>query len=92
MDAKTVLNRRAEMNPFEYIVYWHWWSVAAALLLLEVLTPNAYFFLGLGVSAGLLGLLLVFKPLSFGFQLLLFALLSTISITLWRSYWKPPMD
>lgn len=73
------------MLPFESIEYWHWWVVAAVLILLEFATPGL-FFLCLGVAAGVAGLILLFMPLSILYQLALFAVLAALAILIWRFY------
>ena len=68
--------------------FWQWWILAAALMILEVFTPGA-FFLWMGVAAGVVGLLLLVAPAtSWQIQLLLFAVLSIVSIVVWRAYLK----
>lgn len=68
--------------------FWQWWILAAALMILEVFTPGA-FFLWMGVAAGVVGLLLLVAPAtSWQIQLLLFAVLSIVSIVAWRAYLK----
>lgn len=75
------------MLPFESIEYWHWWVVAAVLILLEFATPGL-FFLCLGAAAGVTGLILLFMPLSILYQLALFAVLAALAILIWRFYLK----
>jgi inner membrane protein len=68
--------------------YWHWWILAVALIILEILSP-AIFFLWLGISAGVVGLLLLLLPaMGWEWQMLLFSLFSVASVGLWRSYQK----
>jgi membrane protein implicated in regulation of membrane protease activity len=72
----------AELGP------WHWFLLAIALIVLEVLTPTA-FFMWLAVAAGLVGLVLaVFSDLDWQIQLLLFALLSVLSLVVGRHFLK----
>lgn len=75
------------MLPFESIEYWHWWIVAAVLILLEFATPGL-FFLCLGMAAGAAGLILLFMPLGILYQLALFAVLAALAILIWRFYLK----
>lgn len=75
------------MLPFESIEYWHWWVVAAVLILLEFATPGL-FFLCLGIAAGVTGLILLFMPLGILYQLALFAVLAGLAILIWRFYLK----
>ncbi len=65
------------------LVFWHWWVLGVVLIILEAFVPGT-FFLWMGVSAGVVGiLLLVFPALGWEFQLLLFAVFSIVSISLW---------
>jgi len=64
--------------------FWHWLILAVLLIALEIMISGA-FFLWLGVSASVVGLVLwIFPDMSGAAQLLLFALTAVISITLWR--------
>ncbi|OOZ35944.1 NfeD family protein [Solemya velesiana gill symbiont] len=72
------------MEWLENINYWHWWVLAVVLIILEVFSPGA-FFLWLGVSAGVIGLILLAVPdLSWQLQLLLFSVFSVASIMVWH--------
>lgn len=72
----------AEISP------WHWFLLAVALIILEALTPVA-FFMWLAVAAAVVGLvLLVFPDLSWQAQLILFAVASVMSLVLGRRYLK----
>lgn len=65
------------------ITFWHWLILAVLLVILEVLAPGA-FFLWLGISAAVVGLVLWIMPgLSWESQLLLFSVISVVSIALW---------
>ncbi|MBF0454926.1 MAG: NfeD family protein [Magnetococcales bacterium] len=77
------------MDDFvSHLNHYHWWIIGVALVILEILAP-AFFFLWLGVSAGLVGLiLLVYPELLWKGQLLTFTLLSVASIYLSRAYLK----
>ena len=71
----------------EQLLFWHWWALAVALLMLEALVPGA-FFLWMAVAAGMVGSLLVLVPqISWEIQLLLFSLTSVITIVGWLQ-WK----
>ena len=64
--------------------FWHWWILALILIILETLLPGA-FFLWMGISAIVLGLLAWLVPaLDWETQLMLFAILSLVSIVGWR--------
>ena len=68
------------------IVFWHWWILAGILLILELMLPTA-FFLWLGISAGMMGLLLmVMGGMTLEIQLILFAVFAVISTILWRRF------
>jgi hypothetical protein len=77
-----ITNWIAEAGP------WHWLLLAIVLIILEALTPFA-FFLWLGVAAGLVGLALaLFSELGWQAQLVLFAVFSVLSLFLGRRYLK----
>ncbi|MCP4041858.1 MAG: NfeD family protein [Gammaproteobacteria bacterium] len=66
--------------------FWHWIILAVLLLIVEALAPGA-FFLWMGVAAGVVGLLLLAIPgLGLEFQILIFAVVSVVSVVAWRSY------
>jgi len=70
------------------IIYWHWLILAVALIILEILMPGAYF-LWMGVSAIFVGALMyVFPEMVFLVQILIFAVLSVISVMMYKSYRK----
>jgi len=63
--------------------YWHWWILGMVLLGVEVFAPG-FFFLWLGIAAGVMGLVLFFDPaISWQLQLILYALMSMGSVLLW---------
>lgn len=64
--------------------FWHWLTFAVVLIILEMLSPGA-FFLWLGIAAGCVGIVLYVRPeLSWQLQLIVFAVLSVASIATWR--------
>ena len=68
------------------ILFWHWWVVAAVLVILEILRPG-YIFLWLGFAAAAIGfLLLVFPSTPVRAQLVMFGLLFVIAFVAWRRY------
>lgn len=70
------------------IDFWHWWILAVALIIIEILLPS-FFALWLAIAAALTGLLLlIFPGLGWEWQLLLFALFSLVSIVAWRRYYQ----
>jgi membrane protein implicated in regulation of membrane protease activity len=74
------------------ILYWHWFVAAVVLVILESLLPG-FFFLWLGIAAGVTGLVLLAAPgLSWQVQVLMFAALSVISIVAWRAWQRRHPD
>lgn len=70
----------------EELGYWHWWILAAVLVILEVFAPGA-FFLWLGIAAAVVGGIVLLAPaMDWEYQLLLFSILSVISIVVWRKF------
>ena len=70
------------------IIYWHWLILAVVMIILEILIPGAYF-LWMGVSAIFVGVLMyVFPEMVFLVQILIFAVLSVISVVMYKSYRK----
>ena len=64
--------------------FWHWWILALALIILEMFVPGT-FFLWMGVSAIVLGMLAWLVPaMGWEVQVMLFAILSLASIVAWR--------
>ena len=76
------------MDLLAGIEFWHWWVAAIGLIVVETLAPGAIF-LWLGVSAAVVGAILLAAPeLSWEYQLLIFAVLSVGSVIGWRAYHK----
>lgn len=72
----------------EQLGYWHWWILAAVLIILEVFAPGA-FFLWLGLAAGVVGGIAYLIPgMGWEYQVLAFSVLSVISIIIWRKFFK----
>lgn len=70
------------------LVFWYWWALAFALLVLEMLV-SGFFFLWLAAAAVLVGLVLWLLPmLSTDMQLFLFAISAVLGIVLWHVYGK----
>jgi len=66
------------------IDFWHWLILALLLIILEIMIPGA-FFLWMGVAAGVVGFILWgFPNIGWESQLLLFSVISVVSIALWR--------
>jgi len=76
--------------------HWHWWILGMVLLGIEVFAPG-FFFLWFGISAGVVGFILILDPaISWQIQIILYALLSLASIFAWRFWLRsslmPPTD
>ncbi|PWV64672.1 NfeD family protein [Plasticicumulans acidivorans] len=68
--------------------YWNWWLLGVVLMIVEVLAPG-FFFLWLGVSAAIVGLLVAaFPGISADWQWLVFAVLAVAAIVGWRMWLK----
>jgi len=72
---------------FSHLNHWHWWIFAVILLVLEMLTPGT-FFMWMGISAILVGLLTLIIPVGWEMQFLLFAIFSVVTIAVGRVYIK----
>ena len=65
------------------IVFWHWWVIAVVLVMLEAFVSGT-FLLWMGVSAAVVGVVLLVAPgMGWEYQVLLFAVFSVVSIALW---------
>ena len=72
--------------------FWHWWILALALIIVEMFVPGT-FFLWMGVAAIVVGLLAWLVPaMGWEFQLMLFAILSLVSIVAWRIWQRRHPD
>ncbi|HHJ17624.1 MAG TPA: NfeD family protein [Gammaproteobacteria bacterium] len=72
----------------ETLGYWHWWILAAALIILEVFAPGA-FFLWLGIAAATVGgVVYLFPHIDWEYQILLFSVLAVVSIVIWRKFFR----
>jgi len=68
------------MNPD----YWQWWILSGVLLVVELVVPST-FFLWMGISAASVGVLIFFMPaIRFEVQLLIFSIVSLISVIISR--------
>ena len=73
--------------PFD-IIFWHWWSLGAILLIVELLAPGM-FFLWMGESAFVVGgIIWLFPGMDEEYQVMLFSVLSVISILAARRFLK----
>jgi len=72
------------MISFEQIEFWNWWVIAVFLIGIEIFAPGAVF-LWMGIAAAVVGfVLLAFPETTWQIQLLIFAVLSVVSIYVWR--------
>ena len=72
--------------------FWHWWILALALIIAETVLPGS-FLLWMGMSALVLGLLAWLIPgMSWETQVMLFAVLSLVSIVGWRMWQRRHPD
>jgi membrane protein implicated in regulation of membrane protease activity len=70
----------------QQLTYWHWFILAAILIIFEVFAPGA-FMLWIGIAAGVVGAVLYFMPtLSWEYQFILFSIASVGSIVAWRAW------
>jgi len=70
------------------LTFWHWLVLAVVLVVVEVLAPGT-FFLWMGISAAVVGLVTWMVPtLAWEWQALAFAVLSVLSVVLVRRYLK----
>lgn len=68
-------------------LHWYWWILGLIFMVFEILLPGI-FFLWLGVSAGVIGGVLLFTPtISWQTQFLLFGILSIASTIIWHALW-----
>ena len=74
---------------FTELQYWHWWVAGVGLVALEMLIPGT-FFLWLGVSAGITGVVVFFAAaFDWQYQILFFSVLSVVAIYAGRKVWRP---
>lgn len=66
----------------ESVNYWHWLAFGLALLAVELLGTAGYF-LWLGLSAMLVGVLLTFIPMSWQLQWVAFGIFSLVTTWVW---------
>lgn len=82
------------MEFLSNLEYWHWLAIALVFFIIEMLAPGAIF-LWFGAAAVVVGIImLVASDLTWQTQIILFSLLSVISLIAWRLYVKknPPSD
>lgn len=68
---------------FDHLEFWHWLILALAFAGIEIMTPG-FFFIWLGGAALVTGLVvLVISSMSWEVQLILYAVLSAVSLLAW---------
>jgi membrane protein implicated in regulation of membrane protease activity len=69
-------------------VFWYWWVIALVFLVVEILAPG-FFFLWMAISGFVTGALVLLIPvINMDVQVLVFSLLSVVTIILWKFYGK----
>jgi inner membrane protein len=69
-------------------VFWYWWVLGFILLVLEILTPG-YFFMWMAISGFVTGAMVLLLPAtSMAMQVLVFSVLSVVTIIVWKIYGK----
>lgn len=76
------------MEILSGINYWHWLIIGIVLLSLEMVF-GAYYFLWMGIAAGIVGVIMFFVPsLPWLAQVIIFTVLSLTSFVLFKLYQK----
>ena len=76
------------MEWLDQIEFWYWLIAAVVMVIIEMIIPAAYF-LWMGVSAFVVGLLLYAIPaLPLLIQVIIFGVLSVVSLLLYKRYQK----
>ena len=73
------------MEYLQGLQYWHWWVIGLALGALEVFVPGAVF-IWFGLAAGVVGLIMLIVDITWQTQVVLFGVLSVLSMVAWRYY------
>jgi membrane protein implicated in regulation of membrane protease activity len=77
------------MNDFLHnLQWWHWWIIAAVLAAVETFVPGVLA-IWFAASAAVVGGLLLAFPMPWQLQLVLFGVMGTAMLLLWRRYRKP---
>lgn len=72
------------------IIWWHWLIIGFILLIIEMNT-GTFVILGLGISAIIVGILDFTMPMTFLNQMLIWIVLSLISLWAWKKWVKIPI-
>lgn len=71
----------------EQAEYWHWWVGALVLMIMEITLFGAFFLIWIGVAAVVVGALLLILPdMGWQYQLLIWAVLSFVSLFGWHKH------
>lgn len=74
------------------LTYWTWWILGVLLIIIELFVFAA-FFLWIGISAILTGILLwLFQSMPWTLQLFIFSVLSFASIFMWKKFFNGALD
>ena len=71
----------------QHLLWWHWIALGLLLLTMEMFT-GTFMMLGLGVAAIIVGLVDIIYPISLEMELLLWMILSILSLAIWFKYMK----
>jgi membrane protein implicated in regulation of membrane protease activity len=69
------------------LLWWHWIVLGIFLLTMEIFT-GTFMLLGLGISAIIVGVVDIIYPLSTEMEVIVWMLLSLLSIAIWFKYMK----
>ncbi|NEW61525.1 NfeD family protein [Sulfurovum sp. bin170] len=69
----------------ENLLWWHWIIFGILLITVEIFI-GTFFMLGLGVAAIIVGAIVFFYPLTLEIELIIWMLLSLVSIAIWFKY------
>lgn len=76
------------MEWLDQIVFWYWLVAAVVMIILEMVLPLAYF-LWMGISAFIVGLLLFAMPaIPLLIQVIIFGVLSVVTLVLYKKHQK----
>ncbi|MBI2790544.1 MAG: NfeD family protein [Gammaproteobacteria bacterium] len=74
---------------FAKLVFWHWFALAVILMILDVTIGANFFFVWCGISAAVVGILMLVIPnMTWEFQFLIFGIGIMTSLVIWRQYLK----
>ncbi|MGI9338152.1 MAG: NfeD family protein [Gammaproteobacteria bacterium] len=72
------------------VEWWHWVVLGCALLAADALLINVYYLIWFGIGAMIIGLVLtIFPQMSFGVQLILWGVLSSLLLVQWLFWLRP---